>query len=48
MKEGFAVANNVRGIPDFTNGAIITMSYGTDSRLITVSKCTRCGWSVTR
>lgn len=47
MKRGVAIKNTlVGGAPDFCGSEIITMSYGGAGKLISVNKCTKCGWSV--
>lgn len=47
MMLGIAMMSTFVGIPDFPGGNVITMSTGGLGKMIPVSKCSRCGWSVT-
>ena len=50
MRVGIALANTLTaGMPDFLGQTDMrgqTMSYGGPGKLIPVSKCSACGWSV--
>lgn len=46
MKPGKAIQQTYTGIPDFPNGAVVTLSVGGPGRLVDCDKCEKCGHSV--
>lgn len=47
MKEGIAIGQTYRGVPDFPDGEVCTFSPGGPGKLVPVMKCVKCGWSYT-
>lgn len=46
MKPGKAIQQTYTGMPDFPNGAVVTLSAGGPGRLVDCDKCEKCGHSV--
>lgn len=46
MKPGKAIQQTYTGMPDFLNGAVVTLSAGGPGRLVDCDKCEKCGYSV--
>lgn len=47
MRKGIAIGQTYRGVPDFPDGEVCTVSPGGTGKIISVNKCTKCGWSYT-
>lgn len=46
MKPGKAIQQTYTGMPDFPDGAVVTLSAGGSGRLVDCDKCEKCGHSV--
>lgn len=46
MAPGIAIAQTWGGIGDFAHDDVVTMSPSGPGKLVSCSKCTACGWSV--
>lgn len=46
MAKGKAIAQTFTGLPDFADGAVVTVSPGGKGKLMDCAKCVECGWSV--
>lgn len=47
MVKGKAIEQTYGGVPDFSNGEVVTVSPSGPGKLINCLKCEACGWSVT-